>query len=68
MTHVLTFKCGGNEFKATWAQYDDFMTAVQARGGINKAKIRYLQAAFDQSEKEEGERPNKIAGKEAARA
>lgn len=58
VTHILTFKCGGNEFKGTFGRYNNFMDAVAFRGAINKAKIQYLRPSLEQSAMEEGERPD----------
>ena len=66
ITHVLTFKCGGKEFKDSFAQYDSFMNAVQARGRINAAKIRYLTPLFAQPQKEQAARPDRKEKKGAA--
>lgn len=57
-THVLLFKCGGNEFKSSFSDYDDFMKAVEMRGAINRAKITYLDAEFGQPQKDQRERPD----------
>lgn len=57
-THKLTFKCGGNEFKSTFAVYDQFMSNVARRGAINKAKIQYLTPLFGQPQREDAERPD----------
>lgn len=59
-THILTFKCGGKEFQDTFAQYDNFLEAVQSRGRINTAKIRYLRDLFGQPQKEQSERPDRM--------
>jgi hypothetical protein len=60
MLHILTLKCGGDEFKATFPKYDSFMKAVEERGQINKAKIRYLVPLFSQPDKEQEERPDML--------
>ena len=65
VTHVLTFKCGGQEFKDSFAQYDAFLKEAGARGQINMAKIRYLKSLFEQPWTEQAERPDRL---EAARA
>jgi len=57
-THMLTFKCGGQEFTDSFKQYDSFLEAAARRGGINKAKIRYLTPLFAQPQKEMAERPD----------
>lgn len=57
-THYLTFKCGGQEFKDSFAQYDSFLDACSMRGGINKAKIRYLTPLFGQPQAESAMRPD----------
>jgi len=59
-THVLTFKCGGQEFKDSFAQYDSFLSDAAKRGNINKAKIRYLQPLFGQPNKEQTQRPDRM--------
>lgn len=69
VTHVLTFKCGGNEFRDSFAQYDSFLDAVAMRTGINRAKMRYLSPILGQPEKEQAQRPDRIdAEKERASA
>lgn len=59
-THVLTFKCGGNEFKQTMSGYDDFMAAVARRKAINAAKIQYLTPLFGVPQAEWGARPDSL--------
>jgi hypothetical protein len=59
-THILTIKCGGNELKDSFAQYDSFLGAVAGRAGINRAKMRYLGPIFDQPQKEQRERPDRM--------
>ena len=66
-THILTFKCGGNEFKSTFGNYDGYMGAVALRGQINKAKVQYLVPLFDQPSKEQEQRPEQM-GQGAANA
>lgn len=58
-THVLLFKCGGNEFKTGFSDYDDFMKAVAVRGAINAAKIQYLEPEMGQPQKDQRERKDK---------
>ncbi len=60
-THMLTFKCGGNEFKSTFSHYDAFMGGVAKYGRINKAEIQYLGPLFDQPAKESATRPTEMA-------
>ena len=59
--HLLTFKCGGNDFKSTWGGHDDFMKSVAGRNAINAAKIRYLKPLLAQPQKEWAERPDRLA-------
>lgn len=59
-SHVLTFKCGGNEFKQTMPNYDAFMKSVALRKGVNAAKIRYLQPLFGQPNVEWQLRPDRM--------
>lgn len=65
VTHVLTFKCGGNEFRESFAQYDSFLDAVAGRTGINRAKIRYLVPVLGQSTKEQQERSDRMDAEKA---
>ena len=58
--HILSFKCGGNDFKSTMSGYDSFMLAVSMRKGVNRAKIRYLSPLFGVSQKELAERPDRM--------
>jgi hypothetical protein len=58
--NYLCFKCGGNEFKHTFRNYDGYMRAVETRVGINKAKIQYLEPLFAQPQKEEAVRPDVV--------
>lgn len=58
--HVLTFKCGGAEFKSTMSGYDNFMQAVAGRKAINAAKIRYMVPLFGMPQKEWASRPDKM--------
>jgi hypothetical protein len=60
VTHVLTFKCGGNEFKSTFANYDAFMRAVSHYGDMNNAQVQYLEPMFGQPSKEQGIRPEAV--------
>ena len=62
-THLLLFKCGGNEFKSTYVNHDNFMSAVAARGQINAAKIMYMTAQFQSDQTEYQLRPNRKRGK-----
>ena len=57
---AVTFKCGGNEFRESFAQYDSFLDAVAGRTGINRAKIRYLVPVLGQSTKEQQERSDRM--------
>jgi hypothetical protein len=57
--HVLLFKCGGNEFKSTFPQYDAVMKAVSDRGAINNVRIRYMSALLGQPQAEWAMRPDK---------
>jgi len=66
-SHILVFKCGGKEFQDSFPAFDSFMHAVEGRGQINKAKIRYLTPLFAQPEKEQQERPDKLVGAGSAR-
>lgn len=59
--HLLTFKCGGSEFKSTFGKYDSFMNAAASRGQINKALIRYITPLFGQPVVDQSERPDKEA-------
>lgn len=61
--HYLLLKCGGKEFQASFERYDTFMKAVEQRGAINKAKVRYLRAAFDQSQVDQALRPDAMVMK-----
>lgn len=62
-THIMTFKCGGTEFKNSFSSYDAFLDQVRTRGRINKVKLRYMQAILAQPQKEEAERPDMVGGK-----
>jgi hypothetical protein len=64
VTHALTFKCGGKEFQDSFAQYDSFLKCVEQRGGINKAKIKYLEPLFGQPMKDDQARPDEMYGAE----
>lgn len=59
-THVLTFKCGGREFSQTFAGYNSFLQAVAGRKGINAAKVRYLEPAWGQPQREWATRPDRM--------
>lgn len=65
-THYLSLKCGGDEFKGTMGDYDDFMRSVAVRKGVNAAKIQYFEPLFGQWQREESYRPDQKATKEAA--
>jgi len=58
VSHILTFKCGGDEFQSTMKTYDSYMRAVARRKAINTAKIRYLTPIFDQPTREWNLRPD----------
>ena len=58
--HILSFKCGGTDFKSGWGDYDSFMQAVARRKSINAAKIRYLRPLFGQPQAEWALRPDKV--------
>lgn len=58
--HHLMFKCGGTEFKSTFADYDDYMKSAASRGRINAAKIRYLEPVFGQPQKDQQMRPDRM--------
>ncbi len=60
VTHILTIKCGGQELKDSFAQYDAFLDAIAGRTGINRAKMRYLGPILGQPQKEERERPDRM--------
>jgi len=57
--HLLMFKCGGNEFKATFAQHDRFVSAAAARNRINQVKIHYLEPLLGQPQREWAMRPDR---------
>lgn len=59
VTHVLVFKCGGNEFKSSLPGYDAFMSEVSSQKGVNAAKIQYLTALFGQPQAEWSQRPDR---------
>ena len=61
VVHILCFKCGGKDFTSTMGDYDDFMSVVGARKGVNRAKIKYLEPMFSQPLFEYGIRPDKVA-------
>lgn len=65
VTHILTFKCGGNEFKTTMSEHDEFLKAAAQRGSINAAKIRYLEPLFGQPQVETAQRPDALEMKSA---
>jgi hypothetical protein len=56
--HILTFKCGGTDFKSTMASYDSFMAGVARRKAINTAKIQYMTPLFAQQQFEWAKRPD----------
>lgn len=60
VTHALTFQCGGTDFKSTFPAYDNFMSSVAGRKGINAAKIQYLTPLFGQPQKEWQQRPDRV--------
>jgi len=60
VTHILAFKCGGNEFKQTFSGYDGFVEAAADRGRINAAKIRYLVPLFGTPQREWAARPDRM--------
>ncbi len=57
-SHVLMFKCGGQEFQDTFGMYDNFMKAVSQRKGVNAAKIKYFEPLFGQWQREQVQRPD----------
>lgn len=59
-THILTIKCGGQELKDSFAQYDSFLEAVAGRSGINRAKMRYLGPVLNQDNVEQEQRPDRM--------
>jgi len=59
--NYLSLKCGGNNLKTSFAQYDAFMKRAALRGRINAAKIRYLEPLFGQPQREEAARPDVMA-------
>lgn len=63
VANYLTLKCGGNEFKSTMVNYDQFMKAVSTRKGVNAAKIVYLEPLLGQWQREEGVRPDAVGVK-----
>ena len=58
VANYLTLKCGGNEFKSTMTNYDQFMKAVATRKGVNAAKISYFEPLFGFWQREQGVRPD----------
>jgi hypothetical protein len=60
VTHLLTFKCGGQEFTSTLPGYDSFLQCVARRKGINAAKIQYLTPLLGQPNKEWQQRPDRM--------
>ena len=61
VTHILTFKCGGTDFKSTMPSYDSFMAGVAKRKAINAAKIEYMTPLFAQAQAEWAMRPDSVA-------
>ncbi len=59
-SHILTLKCGGNEFQSTFPLYNAAMAAIAGRKGVNAAKIRYLQPLFGQPQREWASRPDRM--------
>lgn len=60
VSHVLTFKCGGADFRNTMGAYDNFMQAAATRNSITAAKVRYLSPLFGQPQKEYQSRPDVV--------
>lgn len=60
VSHVLTFKCGGDDFKSTYPGYDSYMSAVASRKGVNAAKIKYLTPLMGQPQVEWAMRPDRV--------
>lgn len=60
VTHVLTFKCGGQEFTGTFPGYDSFLQSVAGRNSINAAKVRYLTPLFATPQQEWQRRPDQL--------
>jgi hypothetical protein len=60
VVHILTFKCGGNEFQSTFAGYDAFLSACVGRNNILAADARYLTATFNKPRAEQHQRPDRI--------
>ncbi len=58
VANYLTLKCGGNEFKSTMVNYDQFMKAVATRKGVNAAKIQYFEGLFGMWQREQAVRPD----------
>jgi hypothetical protein len=58
--HVLQFKCGGKDFTQTMSGYDDFMSSVAGRKGVNAANIQYLTPLFQQPQGEWAMRPDRV--------
>lgn len=46
VTHVLRFKCGGQEFTSSMGAYDAFMSAANDRKAVNQARIQYFEPLF----------------------
>ncbi len=63
VANYLTLKCGGNEFKSTMVNYDQYMKAVATRKGVNAAKITYLEPLLGMWQREQGVRPDAKAVK-----
>lgn len=60
VTHILLFKCGGNEFRATMTGYDSFLSAASGRNRILAVKARYMQPIFGQPAAEQQQRPDRM--------
>lgn len=65
VTHVLSFKLGGDDFRSSMSGYDNFMQAASKRRGANQAKIRYLEPLFGQPQIEWQKRPDRLEEKNA---
>lgn len=60
VVHYLSFKCGGNEFKSSMAEYDAYLQGISLQGGVNKAKIRYFVPLFGQPQQEWAMKPDRV--------
>lgn len=56
--HILSFKCGGNEFQSSYDGFKEFASMLARQRGINKALIPYLEALFNQPQQEQSARPD----------